>query len=125
MVKKILVALWLAPVALPIWLLYLLPAWACGLIRLDRAEGGAAIFGVQREPTWWWNLWSGWGGHAMPFAVVATSPRHRALIHHELRHTRQWLALGPLFPVVYLLLLVAFGYSNHPLEVDAEAHEAV
>jgi hypothetical protein len=44
-------------------------------------------------------------------------------MRHELRHVDQWFVLGPLFPVVYLVLLLVCGYERHPLEQDARARE--
>lgn len=120
---RLLGALWLLPVAIPVWLLYLLPAWWLRCISLSRRHGLAVEFHVDHccAPLWWRSLWRGWGGHAMPFAIVLSIPAER-IRRHELRHTDQWLLLGPLFPVVYLLLLAVYGYDAHPLERDADRH---
>ena len=124
--KHVIQFLWQLPVALPIWLLYILPAWGLGLIRYHGPALGpivALVFTLRQDaPRWWLRLWDGWGGHALPCAVVVRTVRPR-LLPHELRHARSWAALGPLFPVAYLLRLVEFGYEDHPDEVDARAGE--
>ena len=47
---------------------------------------------------------------------VAPTPRLRI---HELRHVTQYRLLGPFFLPLYFVLLLLFGYWNHPLERDA------
>lgn len=42
---------------------------------------------------------------------------------HEGRHIAQYRALGPFFLPLYYLLLMIYGYANHPLEKDARDHE--
>lgn len=125
MLKTTLTTLWQLPVAIPIWLLYILPAWGLGLIRLSVVgRSGCVTFEVPHDaPSWWRRAWGDWGGHAMPFAIVTAHLPYDEMLDHEHRHVRQWAALGPLFPVVYGLLLLMFGYRDNPLEVDARAHE--
>lgn len=127
--KLVLSALWQAPVAIPVWVLYLLPAWGLGLIRLGGTTRDgylpAAMFDVNPRVRWWAGLWENWAGHAMPFAIVThiLPGESRALVQdHELRHVRQIAALGPFCWVSYLLFLAEFGYKRHPLEVDADEH---
>ena len=47
------------------------------------------------------------------------------LVSHELRHVHQYEAAGSIaaFLATYLQQIVAVGYANAPLEVDARAHE--
>lgn len=52
--------------------------------------------------------------------MVQPTPNLRV---HEGRHIAQYHALGPLFLPVYFLLLMFFGYEEHPLEQDARQHE--
>jgi hypothetical protein len=122
---RILGTVWLAPIALPIWLLYLLPFWALGwhaFVGWDSPM--VARFAVSvRAPRWLQLRWDRWAGHAMPFAVVfARFAVPDRVLAHELRHTDQWLVLGPLFPLVYGVLLLTHGYANHPLERDADRY---
>ncbi len=128
---RILSALWQAPVAAIVWLLYLLPFWGLGWhVRMPYEGGGrwVVLFRTSLSaPRWHRGLWRKWGGHSMPFAVVlkgerAITGRYAHLLAHEFRHVDQWAVLGVLFPVVYLVLLPFFGYQNHPLERDAEVH---
>jgi len=116
--------LWVIPVAIPIWLFYLLPLWGLGFIRFDcSAPWRAIVFRAVSSPQWWVHLWSGWGGHALPFAIVLRWFTSDETVRHELRHTDQWLWLGPLFPPVYGVLRLFCGYIDNPLERDARAHE--
>ncbi len=116
--KRYLLAFWLLPIALPIWLFYILPFWAMGFYHLVRREGLVVKFFVTRRGLRRLPAWVNWGGNAQPFAIFVRHAGAR-LGAHETRHTDQWLALGPLFPIVYGLHLFAFGYGNHPLENDA------
>ena len=118
----LLYAIWLAPATLPIWGLYLLPAWWLGLIEPTRQHPLAYEF--RANPLrfrWWQRLWWGWAGHALPFAIVLNTDEE-VCRQHELRHVQQWCWLGPLFPLVYLVCLVLTGYRNHPLEKDARRY---
>ncbi len=112
-------AFWVLPVAVPIWLFYLLPAMCLGLVWPVTRRGLVVEFRVNRKQRWWRNLWSGWGGHAMPFAIVLDTDS-RVIRRHELRHCSQWLWFGVLFPLVYGVLLAVYGYHKHPLERDAQ-----
>jgi hypothetical protein len=38
---------------------------------------------------------------------------------HELEHVRQRELVGPLFPVIYFICDVVFGYDHNPFEVKA------
>lgn len=135
-VKEVLINLWLLPIALPVWVLYLWPMHAFGfLYRAPRPDDQKwwSRFPTEfyvRVPSWpprpirqmWMRLWYRWAGHALPGACVFYGPATLHTLHtleHEHRHVRQWRALGPLFPLVYLLFLWTFGYEDNPLEVDA------
>jgi hypothetical protein len=125
--RKIIAVIWLSPVAIPIWLLYLLPAWGLGLIRLKEKRRWGVVFGPGKRWHLWAWMWSGWVGHAMPFAAVIKRPdwddAYPRIVDHEMRHCRQWVALGALFPIAYGLLTLVFGYRDNPFEVDARAVE--
>ena len=107
--------------AVPVWLLFLFPAWVSGLISLRRTHRTSVEFTVELDgqPSWWIAAWLRWDGLSLPFAIVLKKQSSR---EHELRHSWQWLVLGPLFPVVYLVMFIVFGYRNHPLERDARRH---
>ena len=51
--------------------------------------------------------------------------QHR-LFRHELQHVYQMASLGRFgFYWTYFRLWLRRGYKNHPMELDAEAHEAL
>lgn len=70
----------------------------------------------------WFRRHNWAGGTVGVCRVLWVEPDNR-LRSHEVRHSRQWMPLGPLFGVVWLILVVAFGYEDSPFEVDATAHE--
>lgn len=118
---RFLLALWLLPLtllALPAYAIML----ALGLLCFDGMAAPWCIrFKVIERNAWWKRRWWGWAGLALPHAILLTdraSAEHEA---HELRHVDQWLLLGPLFPLVYGVLLLWYGYLNHPFEKDAKA----
>jgi hypothetical protein len=116
---RLLGVLWVLPVALPIWLVYLLPCWALGWLRFDGwARRGVVRFRVVAARGWYARLWRSWAGFAAPYAILlrTTDPETE---RHELRHTDQWLLFGPLFPLAYLGALAAVGYHANPFEADA------
>jgi hypothetical protein len=53
--------------------------------------------------------------------IVAASVPQERIWRHELRHVRQYEALGCAFLPLYLLLYRRHGYGAHPLERDASA----
>jgi hypothetical protein len=114
-------ALWVAPVALVIWIFYVLPAWWLGWYTFDGwARPGVVRFRVTSpEGHWHTHAWAWANGLALPYAIFLNHHTTVVTELHELRHTDQWLLLGPLFPLVYGVLLAAEGYENHSLEEDA------
>jgi peptidoglycan L-alanyl-D-glutamate endopeptidase CwlK len=118
--------LWALPVALPIWLCYLLPAWALGWLKLDGMARWCVVrFRVNdKKDSWYTRAWDGWAGFAAPYAVLLKHGSVYSTELHELRHTDQWLLLGPLFPVVYGALLAVAGYHENYLEADARRYAA-
>lgn len=113
--------LWASPWVLVLWGAYLLPLWALRWVRLrGLVAPGIVEFEVVAQGNWYARAWKRWGGFAGP-GFVLTRGRRPELLAHEVRHVHQWWILGILFPVVYGLLLLIFGYRNHPLEHDAKA----
>ncbi len=113
-------AIWVLPVAIPIWVFYLVPLWATGrVVRVGAASPWVFRFLVVQDGGWYSRAWGRWSGFAMPFAIIMRSTADKKTERHELRHTDQWLLLGPLFPIAYGLLLLLYGYGSHPLELDA------
>ena len=121
-------ALWQLPVALPIWLFYLLPCLALGLLEYWYTDKHKEFFAFRvcfpryRWARWWVYCWRGWAGHAMPYAIVLHPVAPVSVHDHEHRHVQQWRKLGVLFPLVYLGMLLIYGYRRHPLERDADRY---
>jgi hypothetical protein len=60
----------------------------------------------------------GWSAFTLGWTILYWREPSGTIRMHEHRHVDQALVLGPLFPLVYLVLLVA-GYRRNPLERDA------
>ena len=53
--------------------------------------------------------------------VVSGFEANVGVIAHELVHVIQWHRIGPSFPIVYVAQVIAHGYWDAPLEVEARA----
>ena len=116
---RLLAALWMSPITILWWCGYILPALALGWIKTDgRAAPDVVRFLVVEKPGWHWEWWKTWAGWCLPHAILlrARNPRHEK---HELWHHMQRKILGPFFPLLYLVLLLVYGYRDNPLERDA------
>ena len=84
--------------------------------QAPRAHGGAIVF--DRVPRGVTRLLGSMHRTAMTvgFVIVAAVPVEGRLLLHERRHIRQYMAWGPFFIPVYLLLAIPFGYRRHPME---------
>ena len=84
--------------------------------QAPRAHGGAIVF--DREPRGLTKALRGMHRTAMTvgFVIVAAEPMEGRLLAHERHHIRQYMAWGPFFIPVYLLLAIPFGYRRHPME---------
>ena len=51
--------------------------------------------------------------------VVSGFETNVGVIAHELVHVTQWHRIGPSFPIVYIAQVIARGYLDAPLEVEA------
>jgi hypothetical protein len=113
---------------MPAWLGYAwtLPNTLLGLVagaltfQLPRLDGALLIF--DRTPRGLTRLLPRLGRSAMTvgFVIVSAAPVEGRLLAHERHHVRQYMAWGPLFVPVYLLLAIPFGYRRHPMERAAE-----
>lgn len=130
---------WVLPVALPIWLLFILPALLAGLIdrypsMTVRSIGAPVMVFAVRSPDtrlgrWWRSKWvtdyRAWIGMALPMCVILRAEiADKVILRHEIRHTDQWLVLGIFFPVAYMAMKMIYGYEDHPLEKDARRWSA-
>ena len=118
-----LAVLWLWPMTLFFWIFYLFPALALGWLVYD----GSPRFLVARllitdKNQWYRSKWEGWGGQALPHAVLLVSYTAQP---EELRHTDQWLVFGIFFLPIWWLANLLLGYDNNPLEVDAKKWAAL
>jgi hypothetical protein len=84
--------------------------------QLPRLHGGAIVF--DRAPRGLTRAMRSAGRAAMTvgFVIVSGVPVEGRLLEHERHHIRQYMAWGPLFIPVYLLLSVPYGYRRHPME---------
>jgi hypothetical protein len=113
---------------MPTWLgfLWTSPNTLLGLLlgaltfQLPRLEGGLVVF--DRMPSGLTRLLPAFGRSAMTvgFVIVSSVRVEGRMLAHERHHVRQYMAWGPLFIPVYLLLAIPFGYRRHPMERAAE-----
>ena len=84
--------------------------------QAPRAHGGAIVF--DRVPRGLTKVLHAMHRTAMTvgFVIVAAVPVEGHLLAHERHHIRQYMAWGPFFIPVYLLLAIGFGYKRHPME---------
>jgi hypothetical protein len=84
--------------------------------QAPRAHGGAIVF--DRTPRGLTRILRAMHRTAMTvgFVIVAAVPVEGRLLSHERHHIRQYMAWGPFFIPVYVLLAIPFGYRRHPME---------
>jgi len=87
--------------------------------QLPRQHGGAIVF--DRGPRGLTRAMRAANRSAMTigFVIVSGVPVEGRLLDHERAHIRQYMAWGPFFIPVYLLLAVPYGYRRHPMERGA------
>lgn len=81
-----------------------------------RREGDLLVVESVRGPVGRLFARRGFSAATLGHVVVAVRPPEPELLAHERSHTRQAERLGPLFGPLYLGLLAAYGYREHPLE---------
>lgn len=99
-----------------------LPNTVLGLIlglftfQTPRLHGGALVF--DRAPRGLTRVMRAANRTAMTvgFVIVSGVPLQGSLLVHERHHVRQYMAWGPLFIPVYLMLAIPYGYRRHPME---------
>jgi len=122
--RRYLQCLWVLPVAIPIYVCYLWPFEALGWLRRIGYDRDLVTYSVElhRWPRWLRNLWLDWDGHALPGAIVVYG-HWSDVLRHEREHVEQWYRWGVLFPVVYGIYLLRYGYHDNPFEVEARKAE--
>ena len=99
-----------------------LPNTVLGLVlgaltfQVPRVHGGALVF--DRTPRGLTRALLALNRTAMTvgFVIVSGIPVQGRLLAHEQQHVRQYMAWGPLFIPVYLVLAIGFGYRRHQME---------
>ena len=134
---RILGFVWLLPITIPVWLVYVLPLWALGQITFKGWYSPLiAAFQLVNSNSWYakrWKDWYGWSGPCM-FIYKDLPGDHDAkkvfrTMEHEERHCLQQFVLGPLFYPAYLFsslwiwlfMKTRHAYFNNPFEMDARA----
>jgi hypothetical protein len=127
---RILRFLWAAPVSVPSYFFYVLPAVLLGWYVPIGATGDAFVYIHGDMPAWLQKLWVGWRGQCVGnFIIVknrpATSAEDAQLFRHEQEHCAQVMKWGIFQPIFYYLCdLGAWmagerAYLLNPFEVAA------
>jgi hypothetical protein len=126
--------LWLLPMTIVVWTLYVLPLWITGQIMFDGAlDFLVAKFVLIDRGNWYSRVWSKWGGWSGPCVIIyngAISLDVKRIWRHELRHCMQQFVFGPTHYPLYGAIFLAYWaftakdpYYDNPFEVDARKHE--
>ncbi len=99
--KRALGIIWVLPLAIPAWLVIVLPLRALGYLEFKHWEQrGIALFRAIRPFGGQW-----WIGFALPCCAIYRDNLswywEPAMIRHEVRHCQQMFWLGPLFLLAY------------------------
>jgi len=89
-----------------------------GLLTFQRprVRVGAVTFDRTPRGLTWLMARMNRSAMTVGFVILSAVPVEGNLLLHERHHIRQYMAWGPLFIPVYLVLAVPFGYRRHPLE---------
>jgi hypothetical protein len=88
--------------------------------QTPRAHDGLVLFDRRARGVTWLMPRLGRSAMTVGLVILAARPLEGRLLAHERHHVRQYLAWGPLFIPVYLLLAIPFGYRRHPMERAAQ-----
>jgi hypothetical protein len=129
--------IWLLPVTLLVWLLYVGPLWALGYTELEAVDRWVARFRLCAPDSYYervlWRRWRGWSGPCCllyrPYEVRTPEnvAREQQVLRHERRHCDQQFVFGvlayPLYALasvwVYLFQPDRHPYYDNPFERDA------
>ena len=81
-----------------------------------RLHGGAMVFDRGPRGVTWILHRMDRVAMTLGFVIVSAVPVEGPLLVHEQHHVRQYMAWGPLFIPVYVVLAIPFGYRRHPME---------
>lgn len=102
--------------------LWTLPNTVIGLVfglltfQVPRIHGGALVFDRKARGLTWILRRMHRVAMTVGFVIVSAEPVEGTLLIHERAHVRQYMAWGPLFIPVYLVLAIPYGYRRHPME---------
>jgi hypothetical protein len=127
--------LWLLPMTILVWLIYVLPLLIAKQVRYQETFMGCVVLRLNNEKnTWYTRLWFNWAGWSGPCVLIYKHINERVdrnTFHHEYRHCWQQLWFGPLHYPLYGLNFVVFKlftdkdpYMDNYFEVDARDYAA-
>jgi hypothetical protein len=124
---------WLFPMAITVWILYVLPLWASGQIKYDGVLDFLIVkFVLVNKSNWYCRLWKNFAGWSGPCVVIyrtyykCNTPK---TLIHEYRHCQQQFIFGPTHYPLYALIFLGIWaftikdpYKDHPFEIDARKY---
>lgn len=90
-----------------------------------RLEGDVIVFDEAPRGFTRWLASRGFSAMTIGHVIVSARPLQGALLTHEMVHVWQYRRLGPLFLPIYLVLSIAFGYGENPLELAARSMDGL
>lgn len=120
--------IWLLPVTILVWLVYVLPLWAVGEIKYEGKAGTFIwIFENPISSSWYdkkWEKWAGWSGpcvyiykkyteEMLPWTSATERRMYDAVTRvHEVRHCIQQFVFGIFHYALYFLDSMYILLSN-------------
>jgi hypothetical protein len=96
-------------------------AFALLSLALPRPQNGLLVAESNRGLAYLFLTRRGFGAITFGRVVTSAIPITPRLLVHESHHSRQYEVLGPFFLPVYVWLHARHGYTDNPLECEAEA----
>lgn len=126
---------WLLPVTLLWWSLYVIPLWVLGAIKKQVSSEFLIMefsLNMNSKLIWYVNAWRNWAGWGGPCVIICKGLEdteigaREKIRRHEFEHCFQQFRLGVFFYLYYAaawLWILAFTkrhpYLDNPLEVAA------
>ena len=89
-------------------------------LALPRPRDGLLVAQSRRGLAYLFLTRRGFGAVTFGRVITSAIPITPRLLVHESHHSRQYEVFGPFFLPVYLWLHARHGYSDNPLEREAE-----
>lgn len=126
--------IWLLPMTILVWILYIFPLLFLKQIKFDKRIGFIMVFILNEEKNNWyskqWEMWAGWSGPNVIIYKKFNKEIVNNILNHEYRHCMQQLVFGPLhYPLYVFMMIFIYIFSNkhpyfdNPFEVDARKYE--